>query len=342
MSYETSGTAGRILAFVLAGGEGRRLRPLTNTQAKPALPFGNDFRLVDFALSNLVNSGIDSIYLLAQYKPESLIAHIRSEWNLGNNDRERFVRTALPQHVNGGRYLGTADAIYQNLALIERHAPSMVAVFAADHIYRMDVRQMAHFHRQCDADVTVAATQVPVSQASSFGVIATGHQGAILDFQEKPDTPVSLPFNPDLAYASMGNYLFETNVLVEALEQAARCGETDFGNHILPRLIHSHRVHAYDFSCNQIPGALPHEEPSYWRDVGTLDAYMDAHLDISGETPRFNLRNHHWPIRSISTPRSVKNTTNSIRPSAELIGSRPSIAYSVFAHDLEVLQCGTA
>ncbi len=342
MNNSTSSTAGRILAFVLAGGEGTRLRPLTKTQAKPALPFGNDFRLVDFALSNLVNSGIDSIYLLAQYKPESLIAHIRSEWDLGNGDRERFVRTALPQHVNGGRFLGTADAIYQNLALIERHAPSMVAVFAADHVYRMDVRQMAHFHRACDADVTVAATQVPVTQASSFGVITTGYQGEIRDFQEKPDSPATIPSNPDYSYASMGNYLFETNVLVEALEQAARCGETDFGNHILPRLIHSHRVHAYDFSSNHIPGALPHEEPAYWRDVGTLDAYMDAHLDIAGKTPRFNLRNPHWPIRSISIPRTAKNVANAIRTSGEMLDSQQHLANSVFAHDSEAMQCGTA
>lgn len=342
MSNSTSGTAGRILAFVLAGGEGSRLRPLTRSQAKPALPFGKDFRLVDFALSNLVNSGIDAIYLLAQYKPESLIAHIRSAWHLDNSHRERFVRTALPQHVNGGRFHGTADAVYQNLALIERHAPDMVAVFAADHVYRMDVRQMAHYHRQCDADVTIAAIQVPVAQASAFGVISIGYQGEIRDFQEKPDSPVTVPSNPDMAYASMGNYLFETNVLVEALEQAARCGETDFGHHILPRLIHSHRVHAYDFSGNHIPGTLPHEEQAYWRDVGTLDAYMDAHLDIAGEKPRFNLCNPLWPIRSISPPRSAKHSTNAIRTSGELPGSRPSIANGVFAHDSEFLQCGTA
>ena len=342
MNYSTAGTANRILAFVLAGGEGSRLRPLTTSQAKPALPFGNDFRLVDFALSNLVNSGIDSIYLLAQYKPESLIAHIRSAWNLGNGDRERFIRTALPQQVHGGRFLGTADAVYQNLALIERHAPSMVAVFAADHIYRMDVRQMAHFHRECDADVTVAAIQVPLAQASSFGVISTGYQGEIRDFQEKPDNPVPIPSNPGLAYASMGNYLFETSVLVEALEQAARCGETDFGHHILPRLIHSHRVHAYDFSGNHIPGALPHEEPAYWRDVGTLDAYMEAHLDIAGETPRFNLHNPHWPLRFVSTGRPAATVASAIRTNGELRAGSRARANGVFAHDLDVLQCGTA
>ena len=341
MNYSTAGTANRILAFVLAGGEGARLRPLTKSQAKPALPFGNDFRLVDFALSNLVNSGIDSIYLLAQYKPESLIAHIRSAWNLDNSHRERFVRTALPQQVHGGRFLGTADAVYQNLALIERHAPGMVAVFAADHVYRMDVRQMAHFHRACDADVTVAAIQVPLAQASSFGVIATGYQGEIRDFQEKPDYPVPIPSNPDLAYASMGNYLFETSVLVEALEQAARCGETDFGNHILPRLIHSHRVHAYDFSSNHIPGTLPHEEPAYWRDVGTLDAYMEAHLDIAGEKPKFNLCNPHWPLRSTSMVKPATTVASSMRMAGGLADSRLSIT-QCGAHDFDVLQCGTA
>ncbi|MDD2701460.1 MAG: sugar phosphate nucleotidyltransferase [Sideroxydans sp.] len=341
MNYSTSGTADRILAFVLAGGEGSRLRPLTKSQAKPALQFGNDFRLVDFVLSNLVNSGIDSIYLLAQYKPESLIAHIRSEWNLGNVERERFIRTALPQHVNGGRFLGTADAIYQNLALIERHAPSMVAVFAADHVYRMDVRQMVRFHRTCDADVTVAAIQVPVAQATSFGVIETGYQGEIWDFQEKPDCPASIPSNPDFAYVSMGNYLFETNVLVEALEQAARCGETDFGSHLLPRLIHSHRVHAYDFSSNHVPGALPHEEQSYWRDVGTLDAYMEAHIDVTGENPRFNLHNPHWPLRPAATSRPAASVSSAIRTSGELLLNPGAHAKGVFVQDIEA-QYGTA
>lgn len=296
MKAELNAAPKEIMAIVLAGGEGSRLRPLTINHSKPALPFAGSFRIVDFVLSNLVNSGIDSIYLLAQYKPESLIEHIQANWKLAPNGRGRFVKVVLPQREQGGQFRGTADAVCQNLALIERHAPEMVAVFAADHVYRMDVRQMVRFHCECDADVTVAATQVPIEQASSFGVIAAGHNGEIWEFQEKPEAPIAIPSSPDRAYASMGNYLFNTEVLVEALEQALRSGETDFGNHILPRLIHTHHVHAYDFSNNSVPGIQPHEEQAYWRDVGTLDAYESAHHDTIGSMPRFNLHNPHWPM----------------------------------------------
>lgn len=289
-------TSRNILAMVLAGGQGARLRPLTDNHAKPAISFGGSYRLVDFVLSNLVNSGIDSIYLLAQYKPESLIEHIQDNWELVSAGRNGFVRVVQPQHEQGEYYLGTADAVYKNLVLIERHAPSMVAVFAADHIYRMDVRQMVSFHRECNADATVAATRVPIGLASSFGIISTGDKGEVRDFQEKPEWPDAIPSHPECAYASMGNYLFNTEVLVESLEQALREGETDFGGHILPRLIRSHHVYAYDFAENLIPGVQSHEEHAYWRDVGTLEAYAAALQDIAGNTPRFNLHNLHWPI----------------------------------------------
>lgn len=294
MKSEMKATPKKIMAMVLAGGEGLCLRPLTLVHATPALPFGGGFRIVDFVLSNLVNSGIDSIYLLAQYKPQSLIKHIEANWNLSSNGKERFVQVVLPQE--GGSFRGTADAVYQSLGLIERHAPDMVAVFAADQIYRMDVRQMAQFHDECGADVTVAATQVPVEQASSFGVIAPGQNGEILDFQEKPGAALAIRSRPGHVYASMGNYLFNAGVLVEVLEQALRQGETDFGAHILPRLIYSHHVHAYDFSNNTVPGTLPHEEQAYWRDVGTLDAYESAQHDVIGSIPRFNLHNPQWPM----------------------------------------------
>ena len=288
-------TSANILALVLAGGQGVRLRPLTDNHAKPAISFGGSYRLVDFALSNLVNSGIDSIYLLTQYKPESLAWHVQDNWDLASVGRKGFVSVVQPRHERGEHYRGTADAVYKNLALIERHAPSMVAVFAADHVYRMDVRQMVEFHRECNADVTVAATQVPLALAPSFGIISTGDQGVIRDFQEKPEYPDAIPSNPECAYASMGNYLFDTGVLVEALEQALREGESDFGAHILPRLIRSHHVHAYDFAKNIVPGVRQHEEHAYWRDVGTLEAYAAAHHDIAGHAPRFNLHNLHWP-----------------------------------------------
>ena len=302
-----------ILAMVLAGGQGSRLRPLTDNHAKPAISFGGSYRLVDFVLSNLVNSGIDSIYLLAQHKPESLIWHIQDNWDFASAGRDGFVSVVQPRHEQGECYRGTADAVHKNLVLIERHAPSMVAVFAADHVYRMDVRQMVEFHHACNADVTVAATRVPLGAASSFGVISTGDKGEILDFQEKPDYPHAIPSQPECAYASMGNYLFDTDVLVASLEQALRDGETDFGGHILPRLIRSHHVYAYDFAENTVPGILPHEEQAYWRDVGTLDAYAAAHQDIAGHAPRFNLHNLHWPtlpVRFSPPPAFTANHSN--------------------------------
>lgn len=335
----------KILAIVLAGGQGSRLRPLTLTHAKPALPFGGNFRIVDFVLSNLVNSGIDSIYLLAQYKPESLIKHINANWLLGPNGHERFVRVVLPQKEYGGNFRGTADAVYQNLALIEQHAPDIVAVFAADHVYRMDVRQMVQFHRDCDADVTIAATQVPIELASSFGIIAAGHNGEIWDFQEKPETPIAMPSCAERAYASMGNYLFNTEVLVEALEYAVRHGETDFGGHILPRLIHSHQVHAYDFSNNSVPGIRPHEEQAYWRDVGTLEAYLSAHDDIDGSNPRFNLHNPHWPMLPALLAQQPALDTATIHPFHWMRRHSAASSYShgsMFPEEIESLQAGRA
>ncbi len=341
MTFEMKAVKNNILALVLAGGEGTRLRPLTLTHPKPALPFGGEFRIVDFVLSNLVNSCIDSIYLLAQYKPESLIKHINANWSLDSDGGERFVRVVLPQQEHGGCFRGTADAVSQNLDLIRRHAPDMVAVFAADHVYRMDVRQMAQFHSDCDADVTIAATQVPIEKASSFGVIAAGHDGEIWDFQEKPEVPVAMQSCPERAYASMGNYLFNTEVLVEALEHALRHGETDFGGHILPRLIRSHHVHAYDFLSNRVPGVQPHEEPGYWRDVGTLEAYLSAHDDVAGTLPRFNLHNLHWPM----LPALTALDATSARPLSWKRGKVAAPLYplgSMLSSEFDALQAGRA
>jgi len=338
-------TTAKVLAMVLAGGQGSRLRPLTENHAKPAIPFGRSYRLVDFVLSNLVNSGINSIYLLAQYKPESLIWHIEDNWNLKSSGRDGFVSVVQPQHEQGEYYRGTADAVHKNLALIERHAPPMVAIFAADHIYRMDVSQMVDFHRNCSADITISATRVPIESASSFGIISVNANGEIRDFQEKPECPDAIPFHPDIAYASMGNYLFNTDVLVTSLEQALRDGETDFGRHILPRLIHSHHVHAYDFAENIIPGTQPHEEPAYWRDVGTLDAYAAAHQDIIGHAPRFNLLNMHWPILPTRfSPPSLFNE-NYAHSSKEKIRNFELPQYAVsdaFSAERDILQMGHA
>lgn len=289
----------KLMAFVMAGGEGKRLRPLTTERCKPAVPFGGRYRIADFVLSNLVNSGIHAIYLLVQYKSQSLIEHVRKTWTVSPLLPNQFV-TVVPPQMQGGRswFAGTADAVYQNLNLLKEHRPSIVAVFGADHIYRMDIRQMVWAHQARQADVSVAALPVPLAAAADFGILQTDAEGRIQGFQEKPEHPQPMPSDPQRAYASMGNYLFKTEVLIAALEQAHERGETDFGHHVLPRLLASHRLFAYDFSTNEIPGIKPYEEPGYWRDVGTLDAYFEAHQDVLGLEPRFDVFNPQWPIFS--------------------------------------------
>lgn len=288
-----------VLAVVLAGGEGSRLHPLTEPRSKPSVPFGGRYRIVDFVLSNLMNSGIHSIYLLVQYKSQSLIEHVNRAWTLSNAIPGQFITVVPPQMREGPEWFqGTADAVCQNLHLIESRAPDMVAVFGADHIYRMDIRQMMRFHKERNADVSVAAIPVPLQQASSFGVITADEDGRIRDFLEKPEQPVPMPGRADCAYGSMGNYLFNTDVLKEALLEARERGEHDFGRHILPRLLKTHQVYAYDFSTNRVPGVRDYEEQGYWRDVGTLDAFYDAHMDVLGTEPRFNIFNSKWRIYS--------------------------------------------
>jgi glucose-1-phosphate adenylyltransferase len=287
-----------IVAMVLAGGEGTRLHPLTAEHAKPAVPFASGYRLVDFVLSNLVNSRISTIYVLAQYKPESLIRHVSAAWAPWFTDGDGSIKVLLPRsNTLGGQFKGTADAVYQCLDVLQAHSPDVVAVFAADHVYRMDVRQMLAFHDERDADVTVSAVAVPVNEASSFGIVGTTAGGRVTEFREKPKQPTPLPSDPTRAYASMGNYLFAPDVLEEALHEARRAGETDFGRDILPRLCRSHRVYAYDFAENRVPGVQAFEEPGYWRDVGTLTALAAAQQDAMGSPPRFNLWNRRWPIR---------------------------------------------
>jgi glucose-1-phosphate adenylyltransferase len=297
-----------IVAMVLAGGEGTRLHPLTAEHAKPAVPFASGYRLVDFVLSNLVNSRISTIYVLAQYKPESLIKHVSAAWSPWFADGEGTVKVLLPRsNTLGGQFKGTADAVYQYVDLIRTHSPDVVAVFAADHVYRMDVRQMVAFHRERRADVTVSAVAVPLRQASSFGIVATDPDGRVREFHEKPRHAVPLTSDPTRAYASMGNYLFDPDVLEQALHEARRCGETDFGRDILPRLSGVRRVYAYDFAHNRVPGVQDHEEPAYWRDVGTLAALAAAQQDAMGNSPRFNLWNRRWPIRGEFDAALLKN-----------------------------------
>jgi glucose-1-phosphate adenylyltransferase len=289
----------KVLAMVLAGGQGTRLDPLTAERSKPAVPFAGRYRIADFVLSNLVNSGIRGIYLLVQYKSQSLIEHVNKAWGQTLSFSGQFITIVPPQMREGPEWFqGTSDAVFQNINLIRNHAPDLVAIFSADHIYRMDVRQMVDFHHQNGAHVSVASIPVPLSEVSAYGIIDADRTGRIRGFIEKPDSTPPMIGDPAHAYGSMGNYLFETEVLLTALREAHERGEHDFARHILPRLIKSHRVFAYNFADNRIPGVADYEERAYWRDVGTLDAYYAANRDTLGEQPRFKLFNPQWVINS--------------------------------------------
>jgi len=287
----------KALAFILAGGKGERLFPLTAFRSKPSVPFGGRYRIVDFVLSNFVNSHIYSIYLLVQYRSQSLIEHVRMHWGLSSVMKDHFVTVVPPQMRMGPEWFqGTADAIFQNVGLIQQHDPRLVIIFGADHIYRMDIRQMMDFHLSNNAFVTVAARPVPIEQASSFGVIVTDDEKRIVGFQEKPKKPTPMPDDPKRAYASMGNYIFNKDVLMEALAKAQKKKQHDFGAHVIPDLVETGKVFAYDFATNVIAGTMPYEEKGYWRDVGTIAAIFEAHMDMLGNEPLFELDNSSWPI----------------------------------------------
>ena len=301
----------RVLAMILAGGKGARLMPLTEARSKPAVPFGGAYRIVDFVLSNFYNSGILGMHVMVQYRSQSLIEHLRKAWRIGDGDRQ-FVTVVPPQMNSGaGWYEGTADAVYQNLNLIRDFAPDIVAVFGADHIYRMDIRQMLQFHLDRDAEVSVATLPVPVADAQGFGIVEIDRTSRVIGFDEKPLRPQSMPGDAAHALSSMGNYLFNADVLVQALEEDAKsAGSHDFGRDILPRLIKTNRVMAYNFLENEVPGVAYHEEVGYWRDVGTIQAYWQANMDLLGDTPTCDLRNREWPIRtepSFGPPASLVN-----------------------------------
>lgn len=291
-----------ILGVVMAGGRGERLYPLTQHRAKPAVPFGGRYRIIDFVLSNFINSGILSIYVLTQFKAQSLLEHLDRGWRTTDFLGEHFV-TPVPAQMRSGDdwYQGTADAIYQNLYLLERHSPKLVAVFGADHIYRMNVRQMIDDHQKQSADATVAALPVKIEEASQFGVIEIDDNWRIVGFDEKPARPKSIPGEPSLALVSMGNYLFNNEVLIEALTRNAAnpASNHDFGRDVLPELVKGGRVFAYDFRKNRVPSPSKGEEPSYWRDLGTIEAYFDASMDLCSIDPSFNLYNRSWPLRTV-------------------------------------------
>lgn len=287
----------RLLALILAGGEGRRLFPLTFERSKPSVPFGGRYRIVDFALSNFINSEIYSMYLLVQYKSQSLIKHVEVNWSQSSVSGDHFITVVPPQMLKGEQwYQGTADAVFQNINLIKQYKPTHVVIFGSDHIYRMDIRQMLEFHLEKDAHVTVAARPVPVEQASSFGVIKVDKNSRIERFEEKPKQPSSMPEDPSQAYASMGNYIFNTDTLFESLAESQKKHEYDFGTHILPNLIDKVKLFAYDFSQNVIPGIKPYEEGGYWRDVGTIQTFWQSQMDMLGQEPIFDIYNTQWPI----------------------------------------------
>ncbi|MDA8292589.1 MAG: glucose-1-phosphate adenylyltransferase [Actinomycetota bacterium] len=292
-----------VLAIVLAGGRGRRLDPLTSDRAKPAVPFGGCYRIVDFVLSNLANADFRKIVVLTQYKSHSLDRHISQSWRL-SPQLGNYVATVPAQMRRGPHWFsGSADAIFQNLNLIRDEQPDHVLVFGADHIYRMDPRQMLEFHVQTGASATVAGVKVPRRQASSFGIIAAGAGGTVTDFLEKPASPPGLPDDPEHSFASMGNYIFRTDALVDAVsEDAADEGSShDIGGDIVPRFVASGTARVYDFHGNVIPG-VGEREHAYWRDVGTLDAYYEAHMDLVSVHPVFNLYNKDWPILTWHPP----------------------------------------
>ena len=288
----------RVLGIVLAGGAGKRLGPLTADRAKPAVPFGGLYRLVDFALSNLVNGGCRRICVLTQYKSHSLDRHITTTWRLSSLVGDYVTPVPAQQRLGPYWQTGSADAIYQSLNLIYDDRPDIVAVFGADHVYRMDPMQMIDQHTAWGAGVTVAAITVPRMEATDFGVVQTAPDGHSIEaFLEKPADPPGRPGRPDEAFASMGNYVFDRDVLVEALKKDAadRGSRHGMGGDIIPMLVRERAAHVYDFLQNKVPGADA-RDLGYWRDVGTLDSYFDAHMDLCAVQPVFNLYNDRWPI----------------------------------------------
>jgi glucose-1-phosphate adenylyltransferase len=290
----------RVLSIVLAGGEGKRLMPLTLDRAKPAVPFGGSYRLIDFVLSNLVNAGYTKIAVLTQYKSHSLDRHISQSWRLSSMVGQYIAPVPAQQRRGPRWYQGSADAIYQSMNLINDDRPDYIVVFGADHVYRMDASQMVQAHIDSGAGVTVAGIRVPRREATAFGVIHTADDGVtIRDFLEKPENPPGLVDSPDETFASMGNYVFTADVLVDALERDAKdqSSRHDMGGDIIPMLVDEGKAAVYDFKRNNVPGSTPRDR-DYWRDVGTLDSYHEAHVDLVSVLPVFNLYNDAWPIFS--------------------------------------------
>ncbi|MDZ7707037.1 MAG: glucose-1-phosphate adenylyltransferase [Trueperaceae bacterium] len=296
----------KTVGMVLAGGKGTRLHPLTWKRTKPAVPFGSKYRIIDFALNNMINSGIFGMYVLTQFKAQSLTEHIQRNWRFGGVLSDYFITLApaqmyLYEELGAEWYRGTADAIYQNLHLIDNNVADLVAIFSGDHIYKMDISHMIDYHLEKGADVTVAAYPTPVEDATRFGVLQVDDDFHITEFQEKPAQPNPIPGDPTRALASMGNYIFSRDALFEMLtaDAADPASEHDFGKNVLPdALAKGRKLLAYDFARNPIPGQ---DGPNtYWRDVGTLDSYHEANMDLVAVQPEFDLYNDEWPLRTSS------------------------------------------
>lgn len=283
------------LALVLAGGKGSRLKDLTKWRVKPAVPFGGKFRIIDFALSNCINSGIRKISVLTQYKSQSLIRHISQGWGMLHSEFGEFVEV-LPaqQRVAEKWYTGTADAVYQNIDIIRRYNPEYVLILAGDHIYKMDYGEIIAYHRSRNADLTVSCVELPLNEANRYGVMSIDDKNRIVGFQEKPDHPQPIPDQPDKALASMGIYVFNTKFLFDQLYMDAMKSHSnhDFGKDIIPSIIHDSNVYAFPFKNS---GS---NNPNYWRDVGTIDSYWKANMELIGVTPELNIYDQNWPIRT--------------------------------------------
>ncbi len=304
MSAQFDFDQSQILVMVLAGGEGKRLYPLTLDRAKPAVPFAGRYRIIDIVLSNFVNSGLSKIKVLTQYKSASLEEHIARNWRLAPV-LDQFIE-AIPAQQRTGKtwYRGSADAVWQCQHVIDDEKPELVCIFGGDHVYKMDVRQMITFHNETGADATVAAIPVPRAEARDFGVLEVNEAGRIVAFHEKVENPPTMPGNPEMCLASMGNYIFKRDVLLQelALDENLEESHHDFGADILPGLVKKGAtVYAYDFATNRVPGEEQGRNIGYWRDIGTIDAYWEAQMDLIEIHPQFNLYNFRWPIRTGAT-----------------------------------------
>ena len=305
-----------VLTFIMAGGKGERLNPLTRDRAKPAVPFGGIYRIVDFTLSNCINSGLRRIYVLIQYKSFSLQKHLLAGWDVVSSQLGEFIDVIPPQQrISSDWYRGTADAIHQNVYAIHDHNPELILILAGDHIYKMNYKKMIEYHQERGADMTVSCIPMPVDTASGFGVIEVDQDNLVRGFQEKPQAPKTIPGDPGRIFASMGIYLFKTEALLEELEVDARnmLSEHDFGKNVIPQMLKNKRkilVHNFVDENN---------EPRYWRDIGTRDAYYQANMDLVKPNPEFNLYDKQWPVRTYHSQYPPIKIANAVGETGEVI-----------------------